>query len=192
MLCVVNTWEVEQARRIGAEVKRLRGQLMRPAQWLAGETERLGLKMTRQAITDLENGRRRYVTTAELTVLAAALNTSPVALVYPGPYDEMVDILPNREASTMDAAQWFSGIDYWHEIEPIKEGIVDPDQDAAQQWVDNIRTIKLWRDLKSYERLRARTIARARVLDSWDEETLYQYEKSIQRLRQELGLSDDA
>jgi len=119
-MCLVNTseapdkslsWEAAQAARIGQEVQRLRGK--RTASWLANRAEKLGLKMTRQTIADLENGRRRYVTTAELTVLAAALNTTPVALAYPEPYDddgESLEVLRDLPVSKLSAAQWFSGL----------------------------------------------------------------------------------
>jgi hypothetical protein len=66
--------------------------------------------MTRQTITDLENGRRRYTTTAEPAVIAAALSTAPVALLYPGPYDELVEVLPGEPVRELRAAQRFSGL----------------------------------------------------------------------------------
>jgi transcriptional regulator with XRE-family HTH domain len=120
-MCFVNTdagggkgapsWEATQAARIGQAVQNLRGK--RTAAWLAKRVEELGLKMTRQTIADLENGRRRYVTTAEITVLAAALNTNPVALAYPEPYEddgELVEVLPQTPVPKLRAAQWFSGL----------------------------------------------------------------------------------
>jgi len=110
-MCVMdNTWEAAQAARIGKEVQRLRGR--RTAAWLSSRAEELGLRLTRQTITDLENGRRRYVTTAELAVLAAALDTTPVALAYPGPYgdDETIEVLPGVQIPKQCAVQWFSGL----------------------------------------------------------------------------------
>ena len=120
-MCVVDTdvsagkpplsWEATQAARVGQAVQRLRGQ--RTAAWLANRAGELGLKMTRQNIADLENGRRRYVTTAELVVLAAALNTTPVALAYPEPYgddDELIEVLPDVRIPKLRAAQWFCGL----------------------------------------------------------------------------------
>jgi hypothetical protein len=77
---------------VGAFIKSLCGK--RSAAWLSAETEKLGLKLTRHTIADLENGRRRYVTTAELLVLAEALNTAAVALVYSGPYHQDTEVLP--------------------------------------------------------------------------------------------------
>jgi len=105
------SWEAAQAARIGQEVQRLRDK--RTASWLADRVEKLGLKMTRQTIADLENGRRRYVTTAELAVLAAALNTTPVALAYPEPYDDdgqFLEVLRDIPVPKLLAAQWFSGL----------------------------------------------------------------------------------
>jgi transcriptional regulator with XRE-family HTH domain len=117
-MCFVNTnestvnglsWEAAHAARIGKEVQRLRGK--RPASWLASRAEELGMKMTRQTVTDLENGRRRYVTTAELAVIAAALNTTPVALAYPEPYDgELIEVIPGVRIPKLRALQWFSGL----------------------------------------------------------------------------------
>ena len=102
------TWAEEQASTIAAEVRRLRGS--RSAQWLADQTTRLGHTITRSVIADLENGRRRYVTTAELMVLAAALNTTPVALLYPDPCAADVEMLPGYTTDGPSALQWFSGL----------------------------------------------------------------------------------
>ncbi|MGV7904065.1 hypothetical protein PJN93_30090, partial [Mycobacterium kansasii] len=56
ILCFVDTsWELEHAHRIGREVQRLRKNAKLTAQQLGDRTGRLGLKMTRQAISDLEN-----------------------------------------------------------------------------------------------------------------------------------------
>ncbi len=43
-------------------------------------------------------------------MLARALNTSPTALMFPGPYYEMVEVLPGLEVQELRAAQWFSGL----------------------------------------------------------------------------------
>lgn len=101
-------WAGDMAAYVGAEVKRLRGK--RSGQWLSGRARELGYGISRTTISELENGKRKYVTTAELVVLARALNTTPVALVYPGPYDDIIDVLPGEPAVQRDAAQWFSGM----------------------------------------------------------------------------------
>jgi hypothetical protein len=101
-------WAEEQAHRVAREINRLRGK--RSAQWLADQTAKLGYPVSRSVIADLENGRRRYVTTAELTVLASVLETAPIALLFPPPYDEHVDMLPDEEVvSKLVAAEAFCG-----------------------------------------------------------------------------------
>lgn len=106
-------WGEEQAHRVALEVRRLRGK--QTAQWVADRTKALGYPLTRAVISDLEVGRRRYVTTAELIILARALDTAPLALLYPAPYQEVIQILPapeggqKHELEKILAVQWFSG-----------------------------------------------------------------------------------
>lgn len=57
----------------------------------------------------LENGRRAWVGVAELAVLARALNTAPVALLYPDRCAEEVEMLPGLVTTGPFALQWFSG-----------------------------------------------------------------------------------
>lgn len=66
---------MDQARRIGAAVKAIRGD--RSAQWLSERTKEVGMAISRSTIADIENRRRRYVSTAELCVLAWALKVPP-------------------------------------------------------------------------------------------------------------------
>jgi hypothetical protein len=107
-------WDEEQARRVGAEIRRLRRK--RSAQWLSDRTQACGCLVTRAVISDLEVGRRRYVTVSELVVLALALDTAPIALLYPAPYLDKIQALPavdggqRRELETILAVQWFSGL----------------------------------------------------------------------------------
>ena len=105
-------WAEEHASRIAQEVRRLRRDRGRSAQWLSDKTAELGYTVTRAVITDLENCRRKYVTTAELVVLARALNTTPIALLYPDPVsDDPIKMLPTAgvTANSRFALQWFSG-----------------------------------------------------------------------------------
>ncbi|OBB71575.1 helix-turn-helix domain-containing protein [Mycobacterium sp. 852014-52144_SCH5372336] len=108
-------WAEGQTLRIGKEVRRLRDAQDLSARELADRTADLGHHVTRTAITDLEIGRRKQLTVAELTVLAYALNTAPVALIYPGPYDHPTEVLPvHEEVSEARAAQWFCGLPEGH------------------------------------------------------------------------------
>lgn len=149
-------WAEEQAHRIAGEVNRLRG--ARSAQWLADRTKELGHEVSRSVIADLENGRRRYVTTAELVVLAAALDTSPVTLVFPGPYNEIVDALPHLSVMQITAAQWFSGLDYftinkwYYTTDEDYRAAVAP-FDHEDEWRQNGLLLSRWRRLLELELL---------------------------------------
>ena len=72
-------WAEREAHRVAMEIRRLRATHDQSAQWLAERPTELGSPVTRTVIADIENGRRRYITTAELAVFAAALNTAPIA-----------------------------------------------------------------------------------------------------------------
>lgn len=116
-------WSEREAQRIAGAVRERRKP--RSAQWLADRTAELGFPMSRALITDIELGRRRYVTTSELIVLAAALDTAPMLLLYPPPYSDDIEALPGRSRRKYDAVQDFTG-----HIEP---GVSSPEY-AANVW----------------------------------------------------------
>jgi transcriptional regulator with XRE-family HTH domain len=105
---VAKDWAADQAERIGRELKRLRGR--RSGQWLSDRTAELGYRVPRTTISELENGKRKYVSTAELIILARALDTAPVALVCPPPYQGEIEVLPGVSSTSWSAAEWFSGM----------------------------------------------------------------------------------
>lgn len=93
--------------RIGAEVKRLRA--TRSTLWLEKATERLGFKVSRTSISQLENGNRTSISVAEWLVLAAALEVPPALLLYPSyPYGT-VEYLPKEHKPAHTATDWISG-----------------------------------------------------------------------------------
>lgn len=80
------------------------------AQQLADECARLGHPgLQRTVISNLENGRRRDVSVADVLVLAAALEVAPAALVFPVGYAAEVECLPGRTSPPLEAADWFAG-----------------------------------------------------------------------------------
>jgi len=125
--------------RIAAAIKRTRGK--RSAQWLADRTVELGYPITRAQIANYESGRKQSLDIAELIVLAAALNTSPVNLIYPGPYDAEVEVIPGSAMSEFAAAEWFSGV-YNYAGSPAAERGGDQDE-----WNSNVELLSLWRQL---------------------------------------------
>lgn len=100
-------WQKEMTDRIGQQVQALRGK--RTALWLSDRTEKLGMKISRSALSELENGKRKSISLAEFFVLAAALDVSPVALLFPEYPDGVVEFLPGIETSSFQASNWISG-----------------------------------------------------------------------------------
>lgn len=119
-------WSAEQAKTVGAEIKRLRGG--QSGQWLSDRTFELGYRVARTTISELENGKRKYISVSELVILARALETAPVVLLYPPPYDEEVEYVPDAIMSKFDAAQSFSGI-----FDPAMDTV------AADYWLNTSR-----------------------------------------------------
>ena len=150
----MSKWSDEQARQIGKAIKALRGD--RTGQWLADRTAELGHAISRTTISELESddGRRKHVTTAELCVLAAALNTAPIALLYPGPYGQQVEVLPGVDwPQQIQAVQWFSGIQQ-HGWTDRVSGPGEPagggGRESAQmrnEYRSNIGGLTQWREL---------------------------------------------
>lgn len=102
-----SNWAEKQAHTISTAVHHLRGQ--RSAQWLSDRTHELGYRVTRSVITDLENGRRRHVTTSELLILSVALDVAPLCLLYPALPDGQVEAVPGVEVSSWTAYRWVAG-----------------------------------------------------------------------------------
>lgn len=105
-------WQRDLAKRVGSAVADRRKELGLTAQQLAQRCGDIGVPIHRTTITKIENGRPRF-DLGELVVLAEALKTAPLALLYPGPYsdaaDLRVEVLPGQEVSPQVAAAWFSG-----------------------------------------------------------------------------------
>jgi hypothetical protein len=116
----------------------------RSGQWLSDRTAALGYRVTRTTISELENKKRQYVTTAELMVLARALNTTPIALLYPRPLSgDSIKILPDVTGTKTFALQWFSD-----EVDKPLPQICD-DRDEYRR---NIEPIEAARTVSELER----------------------------------------
>jgi transcriptional regulator with XRE-family HTH domain len=94
---------------MAAEVRRYRQERSMSAQQLADRCAALGAPIDRTVIANLENGRRPFVSVAEVLVLAAALEVSPLVLAIPLGRRELIEILPGVEISPWDAADWWQG-----------------------------------------------------------------------------------
>lgn len=103
-------WEMKLSGRIGVAVQARRKQLKMTAQQLAERTKEQGYPMTRVAISKIEtNTRAGKFDIAELLVLAAVLEVPPVTLLFGGPPDEEVEMLPDWTGPAFFGIAWFSG-----------------------------------------------------------------------------------
>ncbi|MGF0312482.1 hypothetical protein [Rhodococcus sp. IEGM1428] len=101
-------WSEELVRRFGLTAKEWRGK--RSAKWLSERTAELGHHIPSTVIARLDSGHRGSVlSVAEVIVIAAALETSPMALLYPNVPDGPVELLPGETMPSIDAVQWVSG-----------------------------------------------------------------------------------
>ncbi|WP_313550909.1 helix-turn-helix transcriptional regulator [Corynebacterium sp.] len=103
----MSDWQKNMTDTIGREVKRHRGD--RSHLWLQQQTEKLGLKVSRSGISQLENGNRTSISVAEWLILAAALEVPPLLLLWPRYPDGEAELLPNFSATAQDGVKWASG-----------------------------------------------------------------------------------
>jgi transcriptional regulator with XRE-family HTH domain len=102
-------WAAREAADIGRRIAHRRTVLHMSAQQLAERCAGLGMpEITRPVLVKLEHGRREAVSTAELAVLAAALGTAPILLLYPVGLADSVEYLPGKTAPPWDAARWWA------------------------------------------------------------------------------------
>jgi len=145
------------------------------AQQLADETERLGYGISRSQIANYESGRKQSLDVAELLVIAAALKVPPVTLLFGGPPDADVEILPGWIKPTYFGIAWFSGDRdlAWFGTEvanpdeardQVNKVIADPDSAAAE-------TLRLMRERAARHRdlVASRRVSKVRA-KSWDDE----------------------
>lgn len=126
-------WEQELTNRVGRQLVKSRGK--RSAQWLADRTAELGHPIGRATISQFENGNRKSISVAELLVFAAALEISPVALLYEDRFaDGTVEVLPGVATTAAHAALWTTGevpLDYdqaAHELAVLSSSLIPIDE----------------------------------------------------------------
>lgn len=80
------------------------------AQDLADRCEEIGHPIPRNVIANMESGRRANLPLVDVLVLAEALRTYPICLLYPVGYVDRVQRLPLQHPDpTWDAMRWFTG-----------------------------------------------------------------------------------
>jgi len=130
---VEQNWEQELTNRVGRQLVKSRGK--RSAQWLADRTAELGHPVGRATISQFENGNRKSISVAELLIFAAALEISPVALLYEDQFaDGPVEVLPGMTTTAAQAALWATGeipLGYdqaAHELAVLSRSLVPSDE----------------------------------------------------------------
>jgi len=104
-----NDWPTTWTAIIGATVKARRKELGWTARELSERCAEVGHKIPRSVIANLENGRREGIPVHQLAVLARALVTSPVELLFPVDQVETVPMFLHRDWPVFMGAEWFSG-----------------------------------------------------------------------------------
>ncbi len=106
----VPEWEDRVKANVAGEVRRRRKEMGWSAQDLADRCEELGHPIPRNVIANMESGRRATLPLVDVIVLAAALETYPVCLIFPVGYVERAQELPFQElVPTWDALRRFTG-----------------------------------------------------------------------------------
>jgi transcriptional regulator with XRE-family HTH domain len=102
-------WQGRQTAQIAREIRRHRDRRKLSLQRLADSTDEFGMPIPRNVLANLESGRRDYISVAEVLILAAVLSVSPMELICPAGYDEVIELLPGRMMDPLQASRWVDG-----------------------------------------------------------------------------------
>lgn len=184
-------WAAELVRRVGRAIKA--GRNGKSAAWLSDRTAELGYRISPTVIAKLDSGHRGGVlSVAELVVLAAALNMSPVTLLYPGPYDEVVEVAPGRSAQKLDVVQWFSALHWLPNLVVCDDGETWETAaiEARADWESATKDVALWRHLADLTaNLRDESTLGGEMTKS-RQRIMEFYKREILNLRRQLGIAD--
>ncbi|MET8831316.1 helix-turn-helix transcriptional regulator [Streptomyces sp. NPDC004610] len=93
----VPEWADRVNATVAREVRRRRKEMRWSAQDLADACERLGHPIPRNVIANMESGRRANLPLVDIMILAAALRTYPICLIFPVGYTDQTQELPFEE-----------------------------------------------------------------------------------------------
>ncbi|MFI9629179.1 helix-turn-helix domain-containing protein [Streptomyces sp. NPDC052042] len=106
----VPEWADRIKANVAGEVRRRRKEMGWSAQDLADQCKQLGHPIPRNVIANMESGRRANLPLVDVMVLAAALETYPVCLIFPVGYVDQTQELPFQDlVPTWDALRRFTG-----------------------------------------------------------------------------------
>ncbi len=105
----VPEWSDRIKANVAGEVRRRRKEMGWSAQELADRCEQLGHPIPRNVIANMESGRRANLPLVDVMILAAALETYPVCLIFPVGYVDETQELPFQDlVPTWDALRRFT------------------------------------------------------------------------------------
>jgi transcriptional regulator with XRE-family HTH domain len=124
---VTQSWVAALHTRIAAAIKQRRKHEHLTAEQLAAKTTELGYPITRSQIANYESGRRQSLDTAELLIIAHALDVPLLGLLFPGPIACAIELIPGETTSTATAIMRHSGDHHQHgpliQIEAMVDGL---------------------------------------------------------------------
>jgi hypothetical protein len=100
---------------------------MRSARELSEACDRVGFPIARNAIANIESGRKTTISLHEVLVFARALGVPPVRLLIDPADPDPVEVLPGVLAEPWPALQWFTGEGFLR-----RRGAFDPDPEEAE------------------------------------------------------------
>lgn len=102
-------WAESLHGRTAQAIRDARNRAGMSAQDVADLTGKLGYAVSRDKIANYESGRKQGLDLSEFLVIAAALRVPPVTLIFGGPPDEPVQVLPGNYATMVDGLAWLCG-----------------------------------------------------------------------------------
>lgn len=119
----VPEWSDRIKANVAGEVRRRRKEMGWSAQDLADQCTRLGHPIPRNVIANMESGRRANLPLVDVMILAAALETYPVCLIFPVGYVDETQELPFQDlVPTWDALRRFTGAE--EDVSALDAGLV--------------------------------------------------------------------
>ncbi|OMC19690.1 helix-turn-helix domain-containing protein [Mycobacterium colombiense] len=133
-------WAESLHERVAQNIRDARNSAGMSAQDVADLTQQLGYGVSRDKIANYESRRKQGLDLTEFLAIAAALRVPPVTLIFGGPPDEPVQVLPGNYAGMVDGLAWLCG---------------DPalaDETITDRESYNARLLKLIRDRATVQR----------------------------------------
>ncbi|RDB49348.1 helix-turn-helix domain-containing protein [Tsukamurella tyrosinosolvens] len=127
---------------VGEAIMKRRERMGLSAVKVAERTRELGTPVHRVALGKIEAG-TRDATLPELVAIATALDTAPLALLFPNVLED-TEVLPERTLPDLDALRWFLGAGGWSgdlkRMPPMPDGAWS---DGSILWVDDSMMIPI-------------------------------------------------